>query len=114
MLRPCPIGPVPAQTARVARAAFPKGNLYLRVADELGTLFTDDLWHIIAPLLPPEPPKPKDGCPRVPDRAALTGILFILKTGCPWQALPKELGCGSGSTCWRRLPLPIRHELHLE
>ncbi len=49
MLRPCPIGPVPAQTARVARAAFPKGNLYLRVADELGTLFTDDLFRTFYP-----------------------------------------------------------------
>jgi transposase len=66
-------------------------------------LLSDDLWTIIQPLLPPELPKPKGGRPRVPDRQALTGILFVLKTGCPWQALPKELGCGSGSTCWRRL-----------
>ena len=40
---------------------------------------------------------------RVPDRAALTGILFVLRTGIRWQMLPKEVGCGSGSTCWRRL-----------
>ena len=66
-------------------------------------LLPDDLWTTIQPLLPPEPPKPKGGRPRASDRAALTGILFVLKTGCPWQALPKELGCGSGSTCWRRL-----------
>jgi transposase len=44
MLRPCPVGPVPAETARVAHAAFPKGNIYLRVADELGALVTDDLF----------------------------------------------------------------------
>jgi transposase len=43
------------------------------------------------------------GRPRVPDRAALTGILFVLRTGMPWQMLPLEMGCGSGSTCWRRL-----------
>ena len=43
------------------------------------------------------------GRPRVPDRAALTGILFVLRSGLPWQMLPKEMGCGSGSTCWRRL-----------
>jgi transposase len=43
------------------------------------------------------------GRPRVPDRAALTGILFVLRTGMPWQLLPSEMGCGSGSTCWRRL-----------
>src|SRR5215212_11615786 len=66
-------------------------------------LVSDELWALVAPLLPPEPPKPKGGRPRVPDRAALTGILFVLKTGCSWQSLPKELGCGSGSTCWRRL-----------
>src|SRR5919197_446572 len=38
-LRPEPDGPVPEETARVARAAFPKGNGYLRLRDELGTLY---------------------------------------------------------------------------
>jgi len=66
-------------------------------------LVTDDLWAIVAPLLPSEPPKPKGGRPRVPDRACLTGILFVLKTGIPWEYLPGEMGCGSGVTCWRRL-----------
>lgn len=42
----------------------------------------------IAPLIPPEAPKPKGGRPRVSDRAALTGILFVLKTGIPWEYLP--------------------------
>ena len=45
----------------------------------------------------------KPGRPRVPDRAALTGIIFVLKTGLPWEYLPQEMGCGSGMTCWRRL-----------
>jgi transposase len=66
-------------------------------------LLPDDLWTIIRPLLPLEPPNFKGGRPRLPDRAVLTGILFVLKTGCPWQSLPRELGYGSGSTCWRRL-----------
>ena len=66
-------------------------------------LVTDELWEVIEPLLPPEPPKPGGGRPRIPDRAALTGIVFVLKTGIPWEMLPKEMGCGSGSTCWRRL-----------
>jgi transposase len=66
-------------------------------------LVTDELWTIIQPLLPPEPPKPKGGRPRVPDRAALTGIIFVLRTGIPWEYLPREMGGGSGMTCWRRL-----------
>ncbi len=66
-------------------------------------LLPDALWARIAPLIPPEPPKPKGGRPRVSDRAALTGILFVLKTGIPWEYLPAEMGCGSGMTCWRRL-----------
>ena len=66
-------------------------------------LVTDELWNVVEPLLPEQPPKPKGGRPRVNDRAALTGILFVLKTGIPWEMLPQEIGCGSGMTCWRRL-----------
>jgi len=66
-------------------------------------LLTDELWERIKPLLPPEPPKPKGGRPRVPDRQALTGILFVLRSGCPWEYLPEEMGCGCGMTCWRCL-----------
>ena len=66
-------------------------------------LVTDELWTVVEPLLPKQPPKPKGGRPRANDRAALTGILFVLKTGIPWEMLPQEMGCGSGMTCWRRL-----------
>jgi transposase len=66
-------------------------------------LVTDELWEVIEPLLPEEPPKPNGGRPRVDDRAALTGILFVLKSGIPWEMLPQEMGCGSGMSCWRRL-----------
>ena len=66
-------------------------------------LVTDELWETIEPLLPPEPPKPQGGRPRIDDRAALTGIVFVLKSGIPWEMLPKEMACGSGMTCWRRL-----------
>jgi transposase len=68
-------------------------------------LLSDALWKRIKPLLP----KPKKrrfrypGREPVEDRKALTGILFVLKTGIPWEDLPQELGCGSGMTCWRRL-----------
>ena len=67
------------------------------------SLVPDALWEAIEPLLPHEPPKPKGGRPRLSDRAALAGIVFVLRTGCPWRLLPNELGCGSGTTCWRRL-----------
>lgn len=66
-------------------------------------LLPDKLWEVIAPMLPAERPKPKGGRPRVPNRAALTGIIFVLRSGIPWGMLPKELGCGSPTTCWRRL-----------
>ena len=79
-------------------------------------LVSDELWRFIAPLLPPEPPKPKGGRPRVPDRACLTGIVFVLKAGIPWEYLPREMGCGSGMTCWRRLEAwteaGVWHRLH--
>jgi transposase len=66
-------------------------------------LVRDELWEIVEPLLPEEPPKPQGGRPRLDDRAALTGIVFVLKSGIPWEMLPQEMGCGSGVTCWRRL-----------
>ena len=66
-------------------------------------LVSDKLWKTVEPLLPDEPPKPKGGRPRVDDRAALAGIVFVLKSGIPWEMLPQEMGCGSGVTCWRRL-----------
>ena len=67
-------------------------------------LVSDALWATVESLLPPVPPPSlKGGRPRVPDRAAFTGIVFVLKYGIPWNAIPRELGCGSGVTCWRRL-----------
>jgi transposase len=51
-------------------------------------LLPDELWEIIAPLLPKWTPSPKGGQPPVPDRNALTGILFVLKTGIPGRTSP--------------------------
>ena len=69
----------------------------------MAELVSDELWEQVAPLLPPEPePSPLGGRPRVTNRQAFTGVVFVLKTGIPWQSLPLEMGCGSGSTCWRR------------
>jgi len=68
-------------------------------------LLSNALWEEIAPLLPS--PKPRrfnfPGRKPVDNRKVLTGILFVLRTGIPWELLPREMGCGSGMTCWRRL-----------
>ena len=71
-------------------------------------LVTDDLWQTIEPLLPPSRPRRRDrrrrgGRPPVDDRRVLAGIVFVLKTGIPWEYLPQEMNCGCGMTCWRRL-----------
>src|SRR5215472_14454173 len=66
-------------------------------------LLPDELWELIRPLIPPHPPQPKGGRPWLDDRKALTGIIFVLKTGLPWEDLPQEMGCGCGMTCWNRL-----------
>jgi transposase len=67
-------------------------------------LVPDELWEVVQPLLPrPKRRRSRRGRPRLGDRAAFTGILFVLKTGIPWEYLPPEMGCGSGMTCWRRL-----------
>ena len=57
-LRPDPVGPVPEETARVARAAFPKGNAYMRMRDELGVLYEDAAFAALFPARgqPAEPP----------------------------------------------------------
>ena len=66
-------------------------------------LLTDELWALVEPLLPRERrPSKRGGRPRVPQRTAFTGILFVLRTGTPWPYLPLEMHGGSGSTCWRR------------
>ena len=79
-------------------------------------LLPDELWEMIRPLLPPHPPQPKGGRPFLDDREVLTGIIFILKTGLPWEDLPQEMGCGRGLTCWNRLrdrqAAGVRDEIH--
>lgn len=68
-------------------------------------ILDDELWALIEPHLPP--PKPRrfrfPGRKPIGNRQALAGILFVLLSGIPWEMLPKELGWGSGMTCWRRL-----------
>ena len=66
-------------------------------------ILDEALWAVLELLLPPDPPRPRGGRPRVPHRQVLTGILFVLRSGIPWELLPQALGYGSGMTCWRRL-----------
>ncbi len=68
-------------------------------------LASDKLWELIQPLLPTPKPRRRRYPGRKPlsDRRVLTGIIFVLKSGIPWQMLPQEMGCGSGMSCWRRL-----------
>jgi transposase len=67
-------------------------------------LIDDALWAIIEPLIPVKPRRFRfPGRKRLDNRRALTGIVFVLKTGIGWEALPQEMDCGSGMTCWRRL-----------
>jgi transposase len=67
-------------------------------------LLDDELWNVVEPLIPVKRRRfCRPGRKPLPARACLTGILFVLRSGIPWEMLPQEMGCGSGMTCWRRL-----------
>lgn len=67
-------------------------------------LLPEELWIEIEPLLPRTRPRsPRGGRPPVDNRAALRGIIFVGRTGIPWQMLPTDVFGVSGSSCWRRL-----------
>ena len=50
-------------------------------------LVPDGLWDVIEPLLPLPRPKPLGGRPRLADRACLRRILFVLRSGIPWETV---------------------------
>jgi transposase len=56
---------------------------------------SDELWERIAPVLPREEFRPSGGRPWVPPRQILNGVLYVLRTGCQWKAVPREYGAGS-------------------
>jgi transposase len=70
-----------------------------------GKWLPDEIWNMVAPLIPPPKKRRFDGRgrPRLDDRKVLTGIIFVLRTGIPWRHMPPELGCGPEMTCLRRL-----------
>jgi putative transposase len=80
-----------------------------KIASHERWLVSDELWCVVEPLLP----KPRrrahwrGGRPRVPDRDALNGILFVLRTGCQWNAL-NATGICSSSTAHRRFQQWVR------
>jgi transposase len=67
-------------------------------------LVPDELWALVAPLLPAPPRPPYGGRHRtIPDRNCFAAIVYMARTSTPWRLLPaRELGCGSPATCWRR------------
>ena len=65
-------------------------------------LVSDELWAVVEPILPMHSPSPKGGQPPVSNRVCLGGIIFVLKTGIPWEDFPQEMGC-CGMTLWNRL-----------
>lgn len=64
-------------------------------------ILSEKQWDKIAPLLPEPEQSKKGGRKFIPNRCCFEGILWILWTGAPWKALPREYP--SPSTCWRRL-----------
>ena len=66
-----------------------------RAVEPLPTIWRtpDDLWDdFVVPLLRRHDSEPRTGRPRIDQRKALDGIIFVLRTGCQWNALPKEFG----------------------
>ncbi len=89
----------PALGSGLPKVPRPRRSLPLRDPE-----ITDELWERIEPLLPVRVRRRRyPGRMPLDDRAVLTGILVVLARGIGFERLPKELGYGSGMTCWRRL-----------
>jgi len=56
---------------------------------------SDALWARVEPLVPPAPSRARGGRPRLPDRQVFAAIVYVLGTGIPWNALPRDLGSSS-------------------
>jgi putative transposase len=53
---------------------------------------SDELWEQVSPFIPAAPSHAKGGRPRLSDRQAFEAIVYVLRTGIQWNALPRELG----------------------
>jgi len=84
---PAPIPMLAVPSAPPRPAAPPDDPTIWRVDDAL--------WAELAPLLRVETPPEHGGRPRHPDRPLLDGILWVLRTGARWAALPREFGAKS-------------------
>jgi len=62
---------------------------------------SDEQWHLISDLFPDSSVSPKGGRPSALSRRCVEGIVWILRTGAPWNDLPDRFP--SDTTCWRRL-----------
>jgi putative transposase len=56
---------------------------------------SEELWERVQPLIPPPPSHAKGGRPRMDDRQAFEAIVYVLRTGIQWNALPREMGASS-------------------
>jgi transposase len=76
----------------------------------------DALWRRIEALIPTHARDPRGGRTRIPNRTVMSGIAYRLRTGCQWDAIPREFG--SGSTCYRRFvewqKAGVFHRIHVE
>jgi transposase len=95
-------GPHPKTSFRSFGVGLAGSRAMTTLADDL---VSDELWALVAPLLPAPPRPPYGGRHRtISDRACLAAIVYMARTSTPWRLLPaQELGCGSPATCWRRL-----------
>jgi transposase len=76
----------------------------------------DEVWERVKVWLPERRPHRKGGRPWNDDRRVMSGIVYRLKTGCQWDAIPREFG--SGNTCYDRFrewqAAGVFHMLHVE
>jgi hypothetical protein len=91
--KPWANGPGAVEKFRVAKVVEPGCPQYI-VGMSRHDL-TDEQWAVIEPLIPQQKSGP--GRKRNDDRQTLNGILFVLKTGCAWEDVPRRFG--SPATC---------------